>query len=123
VADTAAVHFYSFMAASLVLFIVILKATARSASWPAIVVAAAIVVCGGMLYARFAAQSGWPWWGYYVPPMLVTVFGPPLFFKMRGGQVAAYLIAAFLSAPLVHVAFSLLLGWHEYMPFWHVPQL
>jgi hypothetical protein len=121
--DTAALHFYGFMAASLVLFIAIIKATARSARWPAIVLAAAIVVCGGMFYARFAAQAGFPWWGYYVPPMLVTVFGPPLFFKMPGRQVAAYLIAAFLSAPLVHVTFSLFFGWHEYMPFWYVPQL
>jgi hypothetical protein len=111
------------MAASLVLFVAIIKATARSARWPAIILAAAVVVCGGMFYARFAAQTGLPWWGYYLPPMLVTVFGPPLLFKMQGRRITAYLIAAFLSAPVVHVAFSLLLGWHEYMPFWHVPQL
>jgi predicted membrane channel-forming protein YqfA (hemolysin III family) len=121
--NTADLHFYCFMAASLVLFIAIIKAIARSARWPAIVAAAVAIVCGGMFYARFAAQAGLPWWGYYVPPMLVTVFGPPLFFRMRGRQVVAYLIAALLSAPTVHVTFSLLLGWHEYMPFWHVPQL
>jgi hypothetical protein len=123
VIDPADLHFYSFMAASLGLFAAILKLTVRSAQWSAIVLAAAVIVCGGMLYARFAAQAGLPWWSYYLPPMLITVFGPPLFFKMQGRQVAAYLIAAFLSAPAVHVAFSLFLGWHEYMPFWHVPQL
>jgi hypothetical protein len=123
VISTADLHLYCFMAASLVLFVAIIKAAAHDARWAAIILAAVVVVCGGMFYARFAAQAGLPWWAYYVPPMLVTVFGPPLLFKMRGRQAATYLIAAFLTAPTVHVAFSLLLGWHEYMPFWHVPQL
>ena len=29
----------------------------------------------------------------------------------------------FLSAPLIHVAFALFLGWDEYMPFLPVPSL
>jgi len=36
-------------------------------------------------------------------------------------ETPTYLILAFLSAPVVHVLFSFLLGWKDYMPFLEVP--
>ena len=41
----------------------------------------------------------------------------------RIGWRLRYLALAFLSSPVIHVAFSLLLGWHEYMPFIPVPSI
>jgi hypothetical protein len=35
--------------------------------------------------------------------------------------VLAYLALAALSAPLIHVLFSFIIGWGEHMPFWPVP--
>lgn len=57
------------------------------------------------------------------PPMLLTVFAPPIVLGMRGGETALYLVLSFLSAPFIHVAFALFLGWDEYMPFLPVPSL
>ena len=36
---------------------------------------------------------------------------------MRGRETAFYLILAALSVPAIHVAFSLTIGWREYLPF------
>jgi len=44
-------------------------------------------------------------------------------FALRRKELAHYLVLAFLSSPAIHVAFSLFLGWHEYMPFLPVPSL
>ena len=55
-------------------------------------------------------------------PALVTVLLPPIVFRLTGRRVLAYLLLAALSAPLIHVLFSLILGWGEYMPFWPIPR-
>ena len=34
-----------------------------------------------------------------------------------GGRPLEYVPLALLMAPLIHVAFSLFAGWHDYMPF------
>jgi hypothetical protein len=83
----------------------------------------AVVVVGGMLFAKAGQNLGWPWWIYYTLPMLVTVFLPPLFFRMSRREVPLYLVLSYLSAPAIHVLFSFLLGWKEYMPFIPVPWL
>jgi hypothetical protein len=41
---------------------------------------------------------------------------------MSKGEYVKYAILAFASSPAIHVLFSLF-GWHEYLPFWHVPSL
>lgn len=76
-----------------------------------------------LLYGYHGARSDWPWWVFYPPPMLLTVFAPPIVLGMRGGETALYLVLSFLSAPFIHVAFALFLGWDEYMPFLPVPSL
>ncbi|MDX1394657.1 MAG: hypothetical protein R3195_09700, partial [Gemmatimonadota bacterium] len=63
---------------------------------------------------------GWPWWVYTVP-MLLTVFLPSLRFRMRRRELLEYLVLSFLSAPAIHLAFSFLVGWKDYMPLMQVP--
>ncbi|MGY1424154.1 hypothetical protein [Lysobacter sp. A289] len=112
---------------SLVVFAVILRFVTRRRSikpTPASVLSvSAVVVVGGMLFAKFAQNAGWPWWIYYTVPALVTLVLPPAVFRLSGQELWRYLVLAFLSAPAIHVAFSLLLGWHDYMPFLPVPSL
>lgn len=82
-----------------------------------------IVVVGGMIFAKIGQNTGWPWWIYYTVPMLLTVFLPPLYFKMSRREVPEYVLLSFLSAPLVHLLFSFFVGWKDYMPFLEVPSL
>lgn len=77
-----------------------------------------LVVVGGMLFGRNGAQWGLPWWIYYPVPMLMNVLLPPVVMKLNARKTVLYLALSFLSAPLIHISFSLLLGWTEYMPFW-----
>ncbi len=82
-----------------------------------VLLVAAIVSGGGMLFAKYGANAGLPWTVYYTVPALLTVLLPPLVFRMRLGAALFYVVLAGLSAPAIHYAFSLLLGWNEYMPF------
>ena len=82
---------------------------------------AGVVVVGGMLFAKFGNNAGFPWWIYYTVPALTTLALPPLTFSFSGREAVQYLVLAFLSSPAIHVTFSFLFGWHEYMPFLPVP--
>jgi hypothetical protein len=84
---------------------------------------ALIVVVFGMLFGKYGATAGLPWWLYYPIPMLITVLLPPLVLRLNKQKTAAYLVLSFLSAPFIHVAFSFFLGWTEYMPFWKIPSV
>ena len=53
----------------------------------------------------------------------VTLALPPLAFRMQRSEFAWYVLLAFSSSPAIHAAFSFFAGWHEYMPFWHIPFL
>jgi hypothetical protein len=59
---------------------------------------------------------------YYPVPMLITVFFPTLYFKMHKREAVTYLVLTFLSAPLIHVIFSLA-GWKNFMPFIKIPSI
>ncbi len=82
-----------------------------------------IVVVGGMVFAKYGNNIGFPWWIYYTVPALLTLLLPPFVFRMKGSEVGQYLLLAFLSSPVIHVTFSLFLGWKEYMPFIPVPSI
>lgn len=84
---------------------------------------ALVVVVLGMVFGKYGATAGLPWWVYYPVPMLLTVLLPPLVLRLNRRRTAAYLVLSFLSAPFIHVLFSFLLGWSEYMPFWKIPSL
>lgn len=81
------------------------------------------VVVFGMLFGRYGALWGLPWWVYYTIPMLVTVFLPPKVLQLNRKRTLTYLLLSFLSAPFIHAVFSFFLGWNEYMPFWKIPSI
>jgi hypothetical protein len=80
-----------------------------------------VVVVLGMIFGKYGATYGLPWWIYYPIPMLVTVLLPPIILRLNKSRTILYLLLSFLSAPLIHVLFAFFLGWSEYMPFWKVP--
>jgi hypothetical protein len=80
-----------------------------------------IVVVFGMLFGKYGATYGLPWWIFYPIPMLITVFLPPMVLKQNLRKTIWYLLLSFLSAPFIHAFFSFFIGWKEYMPFWKIP--
>ncbi len=82
---------------------------------------ALVVAPGGMLVAKYGTAAGLPWWLYYTIPLFITVVLPLRAFRMNRQEALVYVLLACLSAPAIHVAFSLLLGWREYMPFLRIP--
>lgn len=120
-------HFPIMIAAALVEFVGLLWLTLGTATFRkriiAVAIVSVIVVVAGMLFGKYGATGGLPWWIYYPVPALVTVFLPPLVFKLRVKRTILYLVLAALSAPLIHVLFSFFLGWDEYMPFIPIPSL
>jgi hypothetical protein len=115
------------IAASLLEFAVVLRLVLGAITfrrrWRSVAVVSVVVVVLGMLFGRYGALVGLPWWLYYPVPALVTVLLPPLVFRMRPARTAGYLLLALLSAPLIHAVFAFFLGWDEYMPFLRVPSL
>lgn len=122
---TASIRFTIFIVVSLFAFVGLLKFVLRrrtlGPSLARVSVAAAAVVIGGMIFAKYGANRGLPWWIYYGVPALVTWFLPPLAFEMNSKEATRYLLLSFLVAPLIHAVFSFFFGWKEYMPFIPVP--
>jgi hypothetical protein len=113
--------------ASLLEFVVLLRLVLGRVTFRerriAVMAVSAIVVVGGMLFGKYGATFGMPWWIYYPVPALVTILLPPLVFRMGTKRTIVYLLLASISAPLIHVLFAFFLGWNEYMPFIPVPSL
>ena len=120
-------HFLGFIVVSLIVFVLILRvALRRRAVRPAsgrVLAVAFVVVVVGMVFAKWGAITGLSWVIYYGLPALVTVALPPRVFRLRGAEIGEYLLMAFLNAPAIHIVFSLFLGWHEYLPFIHIPSI
>ena len=120
-------RFSVFILVSLIAFMAILYFVTRHRSLRpervTVIAVATLVVVGGMVFAKFGNNAGLPWWIYYTLPALATLLVPPLVFKFNGKELLQYLLLAFLSSPVIHVVFSFLFDWHEYMPFIHVPSL
>ena len=117
------VRFIVFMASAFLLFVALLRfAVRRRIALPAPRTTMAIgfiVVVLGMIFARYShlAFPRLPWWIYYGLPALTTIFLPPAWLRMSRSEVFQYLPLAWLIAPVIHVFFSLFVGWHDYMPF------
>jgi hypothetical protein len=122
---TADMRFAVLMGASAIVFAAMLSFVLRHRARPApslLIAALAVAICaGGMLFARYGAQTGLPWTIYYTVPAAATVFLPPLLFRMNWRETGLYLLLSSVSAPAIHAAFSFFLGWTEYMPFLRVP--
>jgi hypothetical protein len=58
---------------------------------------------------------------FYTVSLILTFVVPVIAFRMTRRETLLYLALAFVSAPVIHVLFSLTLGWREYMPFLPVP--
>lgn len=91
--------------------------------WKTIFLLSILVVVVGMLFGKYGAAAGLPWWIFYPIPMLMTVLLPPIVLKLNRGKTILYLLLSFLSAPLIHVFFSFFFNWTEYMPFWKLPHI
>jgi hypothetical protein len=76
-----------------------------------------------MVFAKVGATNGFPIWLYYGLPAVLTWVLPPIAFRMTAHEIIRYVPLALLVAPAIHVAFSFLLGWKEYMPFLPVKSL
>lgn len=83
----------------------------------------AIVVVGGMLFARWGQNTGLPWWVYYTAPALATFLLPPLVLRMSGRESGNYLLLAVCMAPAIHAFFAFFIGWPDYMPFIPIPSM
>lgn len=120
-------RFLVFLLVSFVVFIFLLKWVVRARMvqprLEAVLVVAALVVGVGMVFARYAAKLGVSPAVYYGLPALVTLALPPLVFRMGIRETLLYVVLAFVSSPVIHVVFSWMLDWHEYLPFWYVPSL
>lgn len=121
------VRFLVFLLVSFVVFNFLLRWVVRERMvqprLETVLCVAALVVGVGMVFARYAANLGVSPAVYYGLPALVTLALPPLVFRMSIWETRLYLVLAFASSPAIHLFFSLMLGWHEYLPFWYVPSL
>lgn len=120
-------HFPIMILASLAFFVgmlrVILPKIEFKTNAGKIAILSLVVVVVGMTLGKYGAMAGLPWWVYYPVPMMMTVIAPPVVLKFNTQRTVGYLILSFLSAPIIHACFSLLLGWTEYMPFLKIPAL
>ena len=120
-------HFVVFIAVSLAVFFAILcwvfRARPSPLPWARIWVVAFLVVVVGMCFAKFGANAGLPVYVYYGIPAVLALVVPPAVFRMQRNEIIQYLLLTFASSPIIHVAFSFFIGWHEYLPFWQVPSV
>lgn len=112
---------------SLLVFVGILGFVTRKRSqkpaFKAVLGIGLLAVVGGTVFAKLGAGTGWPWWIYYMIPMLVTVLLPPFYFRMNRKETGLYLLLSFTAAPAIHLVFSFFIGWRTYMPFIELPSL
>lgn len=120
-------HFPVMILASFVLFFLVIRLVIGKEAFAMqcrkIIVLSVVVVIGGMLFGKYGATWGQPWWIYYPVPMLANVLLPPLVLKMNRNKTIQYLVLSFLSAPLIHAFFCFFFNWTEYMPFWKIPYI
>jgi hypothetical protein len=112
------------MIVALVVFIGLLIFTLRGRSRrpvSRILILALIVVVCGMSFARITYGIGVPWWIFYGLPALITFVLPPLVLRMSGRELLLYVPLSILMSPVIHIFFSFLFGWHDYMPLFYVP--
>lgn len=80
-------------------------------------------VFGSFIISRYNVVLKLPDFLCYILVVLLTVFLPPLSLKMKSDQTLKYIAVGFVAIPLLHLLFSLLLGWGEYLPFIPLPSL
>lgn len=116
-------RFSFFILAAFLLFLVVVRWVIRGRivkpGQYSMLALATIVVPVGMLFARYSHIFflNLSWLIYYGVPALITFCLPPLWLRMSRRETVQYVPSALLMAPVIQVVFSLLVGWHDYMPF------
>lgn len=126
ISDPARIPFYILASTVLLAVVIMVAGGAQVSRWPKpafALVVAFVISAVGVVFAKYGANFGLPWWIYYTAPMLATVLAPPILFRLSLGRAALYVVMAFATAPLIHAAFYYGLGWGDYMPFLHLPEL
>ncbi len=82
-----------------------------------------VTVYGSFLIAHYGNFLKLPAFLYYLLPLVLTIFLPPLSLKMKSDQTLKYLAFSILAVPLIHFFFSFFLGWGEFLPFLRIPSL
>lgn len=117
-------HFLIMIFASFILFFIVIRIVLGKQEFiekkKTIILLSIIVIVFGMLFGKYGANWGLKWWIYYPIPMLMNILLPPFVLKMNLKRIFQYLVLSFLSAPLIHIFFSICFGWTEYMPFWKI---
>ena len=86
------------------------------------IIVISILVGLSMFIAKFGANWNFPWWVYYIIPMLLTIFFPILYFGMSKKEIIRDIIPIYLSHFLIHAVLSLI-GLNNYLPFIKIPTL
>ena len=60
------------------------------------IIVISILVGLSMFIAKFGANWNFPWWVYYIIPMLLTIFFPILYFGMSKKEIIRYIIPIYL---------------------------
>lgn len=116
--------FLVYILVALIVFVAVLRFTLRfrnSQPVVKIIILSIIVVVGGMTFARITHIKGVPWYIFYGIPAFITFVLPPFILRMSKREVATYIPLAILSGPAIHIFFSFLFGWHDYMPLFYIP--
>lgn len=87
-----------------------------------VVAVAALISAIGIMFGKYGQNFGLPWQVYYSVPAIATMVAPPVVFRFPPLNAIAYVLLAFLCAPVIHAAFFYGLGWSEYMPFLSLPR-
>lgn len=123
ISDLARIPIY--IAASTLVLACVIVLVGRGANvgpgWFRALLVAFAIAAIGILFAKYGANFGLPWWIYYAVPMLATVLLPPVVFKFSLARAAAYVLLALATAPLIHAVFFYGVGWGDYMPFLRLP--
>ncbi len=116
--------FLVYMLFALIVFVLVLLFTLRERpKQPVfrIVLLSLIAVVGGMTFARITYGKGVPWWIFYGIPAFVTFVLPPIVLRLTKRELKYYIPIILLMAPTIHIFFSFIFGWHDYMPLFYVP--
>ena len=117
-------QFLVYLLAAMVVFFAVLTFTVRKRSprpYLKLLLLTLIVTAGGMIFARVTYSKALPWWIFYGIPVLMTYLFPIAILRMSRKELLTYLPLAILMAPAIHIFFSFLFDWHQYMPLFYVP--
>jgi len=116
----------SVLAATVGLFVGFVVSFRRARHWsgPSVAVgwafAIAIVTVGmGIILLK----AGLPPWVYFPLPVLVSMVSPWLIFHPNWKAYLVFLGISMIMSPLTHILWSLILDYHNYLPFWEIPSV